>query len=194
MGMASSAWSARTGLGHGARMYAIREGYQGAVDGAEAGGITAEEGIEISRRLAACGMVDFLNVVKGHIDTDPGLTDVIPVQGMRNAPHLDFAGQIRKAMQLLLNAKRPYIYTGGGVVPGGVPVAVAALLTPPASTSAWVAGRPSACTASSRPISSNVSRTAAMAAWRWAAGMAGRVSTGRPSCASCASSPPPGNT
>ena len=37
-------------------------------------------------------------------------------------------------------------------------------------------------------------RTAAMAAWRWAAGMAGRVSTGRPSCASCASSPPPGNT
>ena len=29
------------------------------------------------------GMVDFLNVVKGHIDTDAGLTDVIPVQGMR---------------------------------------------------------------------------------------------------------------
>ena len=27
-------------------------------------------------------------------------------------------GQIRKAMQLLLNAKRPYIYTGGGVVLG----------------------------------------------------------------------------
>ncbi|WP_448251717.1 acetolactate synthase 3 catalytic subunit [Ottowia oryzae] len=26
------------------------------------------------------------------------------------------AGQIRKAMQLLLNAKRPYIYTGGGVL------------------------------------------------------------------------------
>jgi acetolactate synthase-1/2/3 large subunit len=28
------------------------------------------------------------------------------------------AGQIRKAVQLLLNAKRPYIYTGGGVVLG----------------------------------------------------------------------------
>jgi len=27
-------------------------------------------------------------------------------------------GQIRKAMQLLLNAKRPYIYTGGGVILG----------------------------------------------------------------------------
>jgi acetolactate synthase-1/2/3 large subunit len=27
-------------------------------------------------------------------------------------------GQIRKALQLLLAAKRPYIYTGGGVVLG----------------------------------------------------------------------------
>lgn len=41
-------------------------------------------------------MVDFLNVVRGHIDTDPGLTDVIPVQGMPSAPHLDFAGEIRR--------------------------------------------------------------------------------------------------
>ena len=42
-------------------------------------------------------MVDFLNVIRGHIDTDAGLTDVIPVQGMRSAPHLDFAGEIRAA-------------------------------------------------------------------------------------------------
>ncbi len=61
------------------------------------GGLTREDGMEISRRLKASGMVDFLNVVKGHIDTDPGLTDVIPVQGMRSAPHLDFAGEIRAA-------------------------------------------------------------------------------------------------
>jgi hypothetical protein len=40
-------------------------------------------------------MVDFLNVVRGHIDTDAGLTDLIPVQGMRSSPHLDFAGEIR---------------------------------------------------------------------------------------------------
>ncbi|OWY07883.1 N-methylproline demethylase [Thioclava sp. F42-5] len=63
------------------------------------GGITREEGLEISRRLKDSGMVDFLNVVKGHIDTDAGLTDVIPVQGMRSAPHLDFAGEIRAATQ-----------------------------------------------------------------------------------------------
>jgi NADPH-dependent 2,4-dienoyl-CoA reductase/sulfur reductase-like enzyme len=40
-------------------------------------------------------MVDFLNIIRGHIDTDAGLTDVIPVQGMRSAPHLDFAGSLR---------------------------------------------------------------------------------------------------
>ncbi|RXV61237.1 N-methylproline demethylase [Roseovarius sp. A46] len=63
------------------------------------GGLTKEDGLQISHRLKDCGMVDFLNVVKGHIDTDAGLTDVIPVQGMRSAPHLDFAGEIRAATQ-----------------------------------------------------------------------------------------------
>ena len=62
-----------------------------------AGGLTRDDGLEISRRLKDSGMVDFLNVIKGHIDTDAGLTDVIPVQGMRSAPHLDFAGEIRAA-------------------------------------------------------------------------------------------------
>ncbi|MFP3921264.1 MAG: FAD-dependent oxidoreductase [Dichotomicrobium sp.] len=61
------------------------------------GGITAEQGLEISKRLKESGRVDFLNVIRGHIDTDPGLTDVIPVQGMRSAPHLDFAGAVRAA-------------------------------------------------------------------------------------------------
>ncbi len=61
------------------------------------GGLTREDGLAISRKLKDSGLVDFLNVVKGHIDTDAGLTDVIPVQGMRNAPHLDFAGEIRAA-------------------------------------------------------------------------------------------------
>jgi len=64
------------------------------------GGLTKEDGLEISRRLTASGMVDFLNVVRGHIDTDAGLTDMIPVQGMRSAPHLDFAGEIRAATGL----------------------------------------------------------------------------------------------
>ncbi|MGR3247967.1 MAG: N-methyl-L-proline N-demethylase HpbA [Paracoccus sp. (in: a-proteobacteria)] len=62
-----------------------------------AGGMTRDEGFQISQMLKDSGLVDFLNVVRGHIDTDAGLTDVIPVQGMRNAPHLDFAGEIRRA-------------------------------------------------------------------------------------------------
>jgi 2,4-dienoyl-CoA reductase-like NADH-dependent reductase (Old Yellow Enzyme family)/thioredoxin reductase len=61
------------------------------------GGTGKEEGIEISRRLRDSGLIDYLNVIRGHIDTDPGLTDVIPIQGMANSPHLDFAGEIRAA-------------------------------------------------------------------------------------------------
>jgi 2,4-dienoyl-CoA reductase-like NADH-dependent reductase (Old Yellow Enzyme family) len=65
-----------------------------------AGGLTRPEGLEISRRLKASGLVDFLNVIRGHIDTDAGLTDVIPIQGMPSAPHLDFAGEVRAAIVL----------------------------------------------------------------------------------------------
>jgi 2,4-dienoyl-CoA reductase-like NADH-dependent reductase (Old Yellow Enzyme family) len=66
-------------------------------DEAVAGGLTKTDGLEISRRLRDSGMVDFLNVIRGHIDTDAALTDVIPIQGMASAPHLDFAGEIRAA-------------------------------------------------------------------------------------------------
>ncbi len=63
------------------------------------GGLTKADGLEISRRLKASGMVDFLNIVRGHIDTDAGLTDLIPIQGMPSAPHLDFTGEIRASTQ-----------------------------------------------------------------------------------------------
>ncbi|TBD13484.1 NADH:flavin oxidoreductase [Rhizobium ruizarguesonis] len=61
------------------------------------GGTGKAEGLEISRRLKESGLIDYLNVIRGHIDTDAGLTDVIPIQGMANSPHLDFAGEIRAA-------------------------------------------------------------------------------------------------
>jgi 2,4-dienoyl-CoA reductase-like NADH-dependent reductase (Old Yellow Enzyme family)/thioredoxin reductase len=63
------------------------------------GGLDKADGLDISRRLKLSGMVDFLNVVRGHIDTDAGLTDLIPIQGMASAPHLDFSGDIRAATQ-----------------------------------------------------------------------------------------------
>ncbi|MBA4350047.1 MAG: N-methylproline demethylase [Rhodobacter sp.] len=61
----------------------------------EAGGIPPEEGIEMARRFRDSGLVDFLNIIKGRIHTDAALTGVIPIQGMRSAPHLDFAGRVR---------------------------------------------------------------------------------------------------
>ena len=60
-------------------------------------GISKAEGLEIARRMAGCGGIDFLNIIRGHMETDNALTDVIPIMGMRSAPHLDFAGEIRAA-------------------------------------------------------------------------------------------------
>lgn len=64
-------------------------------DEAQQGGLDRQDGLAISHSLVNSGLVDFLNIVRGHIDTDPGLTDVIPIQGMPSAPHLDLAGEIR---------------------------------------------------------------------------------------------------
>ncbi|NBE07250.1 NADH:flavin oxidoreductase [Paragemmobacter ruber] len=66
----------------------------------EPGGIPPEEGIEMARRFRDSGLVDFLNIIRGRIHTDAALTDVIPVQGMRASPHLDFAGRVRAEVGL----------------------------------------------------------------------------------------------
>jgi 2,4-dienoyl-CoA reductase-like NADH-dependent reductase (Old Yellow Enzyme family)/thioredoxin reductase len=64
-------------------------------DEVEQGGISADEGVEIGKMFRDSGLVDFLNIIKGRIHTDPAMTDVIPIHGMKSAPHLDFAGRIR---------------------------------------------------------------------------------------------------
>ncbi|MGF1631346.1 MAG: FAD-dependent oxidoreductase [Kiloniellaceae bacterium] len=58
-------------------------------------GLSREEGVEIARRLVAGGQIDFLNLIRGHIETDAALSRVIPIQGMPSAPHLDFCGEVR---------------------------------------------------------------------------------------------------
>jgi 2,4-dienoyl-CoA reductase-like NADH-dependent reductase (Old Yellow Enzyme family)/thioredoxin reductase len=70
-------------------------GVRFAADEQNPAGITPEMGMEVSKRFAATGQVDFINVIRGRVHTDPALTDVIPVQGMKSAPHLDFAGRVR---------------------------------------------------------------------------------------------------
>lgn len=63
-------------------------------------GLTANEGVEIAKRLSATGMIDFVNVIRGHASRDEGLSHVIPSMGKPSAPHLDFAGEVRKAVGL----------------------------------------------------------------------------------------------
>lgn len=91
-------------------------------DEAQKGGITAQEGLEISKKLAETGKVDFLNVIRGRIHTDPAMTDVIPVQGMASAPHLDFAGEVRKAtgMPTFHAARIPDVATARHAVASGL--------------------------------------------------------------------------
>jgi NADPH-dependent 2,4-dienoyl-CoA reductase/sulfur reductase-like enzyme len=63
-------------------------------------GIDRAEGVEIARRFVASGLIDFVNVIRGHIDTEEGLSRVIPGMGARSAPHLDFAGDVREATRI----------------------------------------------------------------------------------------------
>jgi 2,4-dienoyl-CoA reductase-like NADH-dependent reductase (Old Yellow Enzyme family)/thioredoxin reductase len=60
-------------------------------------GLSRADGVEIARRFASGGVVDFLNIVRGHMDTDNALSHVIPIHGMGSAQHLDFAGEVRAA-------------------------------------------------------------------------------------------------
>jgi 2,4-dienoyl-CoA reductase-like NADH-dependent reductase (Old Yellow Enzyme family) len=63
-------------------------------------GITKSDGLEIARRLADSGMVDFINVIKGHIDTDEALSHVIPSMGTPAGPHLELAKSVKQIVNL----------------------------------------------------------------------------------------------
>lgn len=62
---------------------------------AQAGGTTIEEGVSLGKMLRDSGMVDYMNINRGRIHTDPAMTDMIPIQGMKSAPHLDLAGRLK---------------------------------------------------------------------------------------------------
>jgi 2,4-dienoyl-CoA reductase-like NADH-dependent reductase (Old Yellow Enzyme family)/thioredoxin reductase len=77
------------------------------VDEAMAGGLSRAEGIAIARRLAADGRTDFINVIKGHIESDEALSHVIPGMGTPAAPHLELAGALKAEVDLpILHAAR----------------------------------------------------------------------------------------
>ncbi len=60
-------------------------------------GLSRDEGLAIAKKLVGSGLIDFVNVIRGHIDTEEALSHVIPGMGARSAPHLDFAGEVRAA-------------------------------------------------------------------------------------------------
>jgi 2,4-dienoyl-CoA reductase-like NADH-dependent reductase (Old Yellow Enzyme family) len=59
------------------------------------GGLEPEEALSIAHRTIDVGKLDFVNVIKGHIDTDEALSHVIPIMGTPSAPHLEFVKRIR---------------------------------------------------------------------------------------------------
>lgn len=69
-------------------------------DEVQKGGIDAEEGLKIAKRLRDLGLIDFISVIRGRIYTDAAMTDVIPIHGMKSAPHLDFAGRLRNELDI----------------------------------------------------------------------------------------------
>ena len=64
------------------------------------GGIEFDEGMQIARTLADVGQLDFINVIKGHVDTDEGLSHVIPNMGSPSGPHLEFTAAVRSDLKL----------------------------------------------------------------------------------------------
>ena len=75
-------------------------GLRMAVDEANPAGLSYERGLEILKKLDQTGMIDFVNVIRGHIESDAALTEVIPLHGSPSAPHLDFAGEVRSSTNL----------------------------------------------------------------------------------------------
>ena len=91
------------------------------VDEMEPGGIDIEEGVAIGKIFRDSGLVDYLNINRSRIHTDPAMTDLIPIQGMRSAPHLEFAGRIRAevGMPTLHAARIPDVATARHAVATG---------------------------------------------------------------------------
>lgn len=64
------------------------------------GGIDKTEGFEIVRRYVETGMVDFLNVIVGSVDSDETLSHVIPVMGTPAAPNLTVLREVKQSFDL----------------------------------------------------------------------------------------------
>jgi len=70
-------------------------------------GIKFAEGLEVARRFQDAGLIDFVNVIKGHIESDEAITHVIPVMGTPAAPHLEMVRKVKETLTVpILHAAR----------------------------------------------------------------------------------------
>ncbi|WP_190812694.1 NADH:flavin oxidoreductase [Saccharopolyspora pogona] len=69
-------------------------GIRMAVDEQLPGGVDEDEGLAIAQAVVDAG-IDFISVIRGHIATESGLSDVIPPMGEASAPHLDLAARVK---------------------------------------------------------------------------------------------------
>ena len=78
----------------------IRMVFDEGLDENIAGGLRLEEGLKIGEMLVETGALDFINIIKGHIDTEEGESLVLPSMGIPAAPYLEFAGAIKREFNL----------------------------------------------------------------------------------------------
>lgn len=81
-------------------------GLRMSMDEDSADGLGREEALQALELYVGDG-VDFLSVIRGTIESDATLARVIPAMGTPSAPFLDFAGEIRRAVQVpVMHASR----------------------------------------------------------------------------------------
>jgi len=64
------------------------------------GGLNQADLTEIAKRLVATGMIDFVNIIRGRINTDLTMSHLIPNYGTPLGPHLELAGAVKEAVDV----------------------------------------------------------------------------------------------
>lgn len=63
------------------------------------GGVGPDEAVRMAKVFTANG-IDFISVIRGYVDTDADLTNIIPPMGTPASPHLEFAGWVREQVDV----------------------------------------------------------------------------------------------
>lgn len=82
-------------------------GVRMSIDERSRDGFDESEGFQIVRRLVDSGLIDFLSVAVGHVDTDEGMSHVIPPMGTKTAPFLEHVRRVKEAFDMpIMHAAR----------------------------------------------------------------------------------------